>query len=86
MRKKRDTEALVTKGYLDQRLDFLEERIDGRARKYRDEVLTRFDDFAGKFEAMREDATIGSYQTGELREQVDDHEKRMKHLERANRT
>ncbi|MCL4415138.1 MAG: hypothetical protein M1268_03765 [Patescibacteria group bacterium] len=64
----------------------LEERIensDENAIKYRDQILTRLDEVMGELENMREDRTIGTYQTAELRKDVDDHEKRITRLEKT---
>lgn len=50
---------------------------------FRDEIMTGIDGVMKELEAMREDSTIGTYQTRELREEVDDHEKRIAKLESA---
>lgn len=57
-------------------------KVDENARKYRDEILVKMDGVMGELQAMREDNTVGTYQTSQLREEVDNHEKRIKHLEK----
>ncbi len=65
----------------DIKLDRLKEGIDDNAKKYRDDVLTKLDGVMGELQTMREENTIGTYQIGELKERVDDHEKRVTRLE-----
>nr|MBI5455703.1 hypothetical protein [Candidatus Levybacteria bacterium] len=57
-------------------LDRLRVEIDDNAKKYRDDVLTKLDGVMGELQTMRGENTIGTYQTREIREQVDNHEKR----------
>ena len=57
--------------------------MDENAAKYRDEILTKLDGVMGELQAMREENTVGAHQTRELREQVNDHEKRIEHLEKT---
>lgn len=73
---------VVTKDFLELKLDALEQKIDEKAKKYRDDVLNKLDEAMGEFGAIREENTIGAYQTSELRKEVDDHEKRIKHIEK----
>ncbi|KKQ34629.1 MAG: hypothetical protein US51_C0032G0003 [Microgenomates group bacterium GW2011_GWA2_37_6] len=56
---------------------------DTKARKYRDEILTKMDKVIKELRDMREENTIGAYHAGEVREQVEDHEKRIAKLEAA---
>lgn len=65
----------------DIKLDMLKEEIDDNAKKYRDDVLTKLDGVIGELQTMREENTMGTYQTGEIKERVDDHEKRITRLE-----
>ncbi len=57
------------------------EAYDGRNKLYRDEILTKLDRAMGELETIREDSVIGIHQMRELREEVDDHVKRIKVLE-----
>lgn len=50
-------------------------------KKYRDEILTKIDGVMGELQSMREENSIGAYQIREVREQVDNHEKRITRLE-----
>lgn len=53
-------------------------RIDEKARQYRDEVLTKMDQIVGELAQIREDRLFEKHEKGELKEQIDDHEKRIK--------
>jgi len=68
------------------RLEGKIERSDENAEKYKDEILAKMDEVMGELGVMREDNTIGSGQTSQLREQVEDHDKRIKNLEKAQHT
>lgn len=93
MKQKNDSSKNATKGDLEllarslrKELLQLEERIeslDENARKYRDEILTKLDSVMGELKTMREETTIGAHQVFELREQVDNHEERISHLEES---
>ena len=56
-------------------------------KQYKDEVLTKIDEIAGDLGDMREEDVIGSHQTSQLRQDVrrdvDNCEKRIKCLEKA---
>ncbi len=56
--------------------------IDGKNEKYKDEVMTKLDDISGQLEDLQEDKTLSIHQTSQLREEVEDHEKRIKILEK----
>lgn len=64
--------------YLDKKLDI---KLDSTFRKYRDDVLTKMDGVMKELETKRDESSLGTYQTRELRERVDNHEKRIKKLE-----
>ena len=63
--------------------DEILEKVDENARTYRDQILTSNDKLAKTLETIREDLEIGSFQT---RERVEDHEKRIKNLEKVQQT
>ncbi len=67
------------------RLDMkdMEERLDDKNRKYKDEILTKIDSFAGKTAVLEEENAVGANQIRELDVKVDDHEKRITSLESA---
>jgi chromosome segregation ATPase len=50
--------------------------------KYRNENMERLDQVMAEFQNIREDNVIGTYQIRELRENVDDHEKRITKIEK----
>jgi len=56
-------------------------KLDSKLTKYKDEILNGLDEVMGELQAMREDNTIGIHQTRVLREDVDNHEKRITKLE-----
>ena len=58
----------------------LENRVDDKARQYRYQVLTSNDKLAKTLDEMLEEIAIGNYQ---IREKLEDHEKRIKVLESA---
>ena len=67
----------------DIKLENLERKIDEKAQRYRDQVLTSNDKIVRELEVMREENTIGFNQIGRLNKQVSNHEKRIKILESA---
>ncbi len=76
-------ELLVTKKELKAEIAFvrldmkdMEERLDDKNRKYKDEILTKIDSFAGKTAKLEEENIAGA---GRLR----NHEKRITALEAA---
>ena len=84
----------VTEDYLDRKLftfkqELKEEivnEIDGKNEKYKDEVMTKLDDISGQLEDLQQDKTLSIHETTQLQEQVDDHDKRIKNLEKAQQT
>ena len=57
------------------------ESLEDKMKQYKDEIITKIDGVMGELEAMREDSMIGTHQISELREEVDNHEKRINLLE-----
>lgn len=91
--KKDDLKNFATKDDLhaleirtDIKMEDMERRIDDNAQKYRDTILTRLDGVMGELETMREENTIGAYQTREIQVKVDGHEKRIAKLEKTQQT
>jgi hypothetical protein len=79
----------VTEDYLDGKLSALkqelkEEIVEMREehKQYKDEVLTKLDDISGQLENLNEDKTLAIHQTSQLNEKVDNHESRIKRLEK----
>lgn len=76
---------LATKSYLDLKFDAFERRIEEKMEEklvnFRDKILNSIDKVMGELQAMREENTIGTYHTRELRGTVEDHEKRIAKLE-----
>lgn len=64
-------------------LGLVEARMSKKFESYRDDVLTKFDAVMKELEEMREDSSLGVYQTQQLREEVDNHGKRITKLEAA---
>lgn len=82
MKQKIDLSELVTKSYLNETVKGIDENAQG----YRDEILTSNDKLMKKLETMQDENTIGSGQTSQLRNEVEDHEKRIRHLEKIQST
>lgn len=86
MKQKNKSEELVTKSFLENKLVELKEeilvKVDDNARNYRDQILTKLDGVMGELQTMREENTVGTYQISELRERVDNHDKRITSLEK----
>ena len=66
-------------------IDKLEQRIDDRARLYRDEILTKMDLILGELAQMREDNLFRDRDIRELKKTDRDHEKRIKIIEKRQR-
>ncbi len=81
MKQKGNLAELVTKGFLETKLDELREEIDENARKYRDEILTGLDKVMGELQTIRDENTILGQRTVELRDQMDNYGKRITRLE-----
>ncbi|PIY94917.1 MAG: hypothetical protein COY68_00960 [Candidatus Levybacteria bacterium CG_4_10_14_0_8_um_filter_35_23] len=60
------------------------EETNENNRKYKDQILTGLDGVMKELETMREESTIGTHQTRELRKDVDGHEERITTLESSN--
>lgn len=82
MKQKVDLSHLVTKSYLDE----VVRGIDEKAQRYRDEILAKMDEVMGELGVMREENTIGSHQTSQLRDTVENHKKRIKNIEKIQQT
>lgn len=64
-------------------IGLVEAGMSNNFESYRDDVLTKFDAVMKELEEMREDSSLGVYQTRNLRQDVDKHEKRIAKLEAA---
>ena len=76
-------DLLILKRDLGNKLNDLEQKLDNKAQGYRDEVLTKLDDIAGQLGNLREENIIGTHQTSTLNDRADNHETRIKNLERT---
>lgn len=79
-------DRLVSKALLRYELDKQKQELDDNAKKYRDEILGKLDKVVGELETMREDRKLAVHQTSELREEIENHEKRIKRLEKVQQT
>lgn len=61
-----------------------EEKMVRNIQEGNDKILTKLDSIVKDIEELKEDEDIGVDQIRELRIEVDDHEKRIKKLERSN--
>lgn len=71
----------VTRLDMKEALDEAFEKYDDKNRKYRDQVLSGLDGVMKELENIREDNIIETHQISSLREEVDNHEKRISKLE-----
>lgn len=55
-------------------------------KQYKDEVLAKLDDISGQLEDLREDKLLSVHQASRLGERVDNHEKRIKSIEKLQHT
>lgn len=96
MKQKNNSSNLVTKGYLDKSIDNLLQgvrreftfAIEGAMEKFSDKltkhtslILTTVDPLLKELETRREDREIAASQHSKLKNQVDNHEKRIKKIE-----
>ncbi len=73
-------DLLILKSDLESKLNDLEQRVDDKARGYRDEILTSNDKLSRTLETIREDIEIGNFQ---VKKQIKSHEERITHLEKV---
>lgn len=66
-------------------IDGAVEKITINMYKTNDGNLTKLDSIVKELEEMREDRALGAYQTTTLREDIDDHEIRIKRIEKLQR-
>ncbi|MEK7558755.1 MAG: hypothetical protein AAB521_00445 [Patescibacteria group bacterium] len=66
---------------IDFKLEGFKEEIDENAKKYRDQILTKLDGVMSELETRRDERDLETHQYSELKDQVDDHEGRIKTLE-----
>lgn len=76
---KRLGEKFATKELLKKELSSFERRLNERF----DDVLNKLVDVMGQLRNIHEDSVVGSYQIHELGETAEDHEKRIKKLEKT---
>lgn len=62
------------------------EKMRGESKIYKDEILEKLDEVIGELGVIRDENIIGAGQTSQLREEVDNHEKRLKDLEKVPQT
>lgn len=62
---------------VEEKVENVDEKLDMKF----DDVLTKLDGIAKGLDDLRTDNEVGAHHTRELRVQVDNHEKRIKHLE-----
>lgn len=63
-------------------IDHFEKRMD----KLEDKMMNNFDKVMKQLEALSQDNEVGAFQAGELEEKVEDHEKRILHLEHSQKS
>ncbi len=96
MKQKKSSDEYITKKYLDERFDAfaqgirkevefsgetLYEKIERKIQQTNDRLYNMLDKIVKELEDMREDRILGDHQAKQVRQQVDNHEKRIKRLE-----
>ena len=76
-------DLLILKSDIVGEIDVKLEKIREEHREYKDEVMTKLDDISGQLEDLQQDKTLSIHQTEELGDKVDNHEKRIKLLEKS---
>lgn len=82
MKQKTKKSQFITKEYLDARLKLTTETLLNEIDKRHNQVMTSLDGIVKELETIREDRELAVYQTREIREQVEDHEKRLMKVEK----
>ncbi len=82
MKKQNSPSDFVTQIFLDVKLDELKQKIDEKARSYRDDILNKLDEVMGELETMRDENLVGGFQIKELRENQANHERRIRDIEK----
>ena len=72
------TKEYVTKDYLDEKLD----KVDEKLTKFKDDILTAVDGVMGELKDMREEQTIASAKLSEHSDTLENHETRLQKLEK----
>lgn len=80
---KRFEKKFATKLQLHIELENFELRVDDKARKYRDQILTRLDQVMGELQNIREDTVFKNRDISKLRKDIDSHEQRIAKLEKS---
>lgn len=78
---KDNPQDLVTKAYLDIRLDEIKEEINGEIKEFRSDILSGLDKVMAEFENAREDRIISNHKLDEVYKMVTKHENRITSLE-----
>ena len=92
----KNLEELVTKKDLDDQIsaletrtdikfDKLERRIDEKARKYRDEVLTVMDSLANQLKTLHQEMVMINKHSADMWVKINNHETRITKLEKVSR-
>ena len=74
---------LISEEFLEVKFNGLENKIDEKLTKFKDTILTAIDPLLAELEQRREDREISSHQTEQIRDQLEDHEGRIKTLEQT---
>lgn len=80
---KKELSNYPDRGEVKMMLEDLEVKIDEKARGYRDQILTKMDQVVGELAQLREDRLFEKHDKKELEESIDDHEERIKKLEKV---
>lgn len=83
------TNGVVTKGYLDKRLnefkggfrDYLDKRLDEFKTEFKNELYEIKDEIVGEIKAMREEFETHQFSHSRINDEIQDHERRIAKLE-----
>lgn len=67
-------------------IETVTEKLEKRFQEISDKSLTKLDGIAKELEQVREDRIIGDHQAEQIKEKVEDHEKRIGKLEHTQQT
>lgn len=73
----------VVKKDINDTFDDLFERLDTANREYRDQILTQISNFVGRIDNLKSENTVSSNQYNRLKVRMNDHDKRIRKLEKA---
>lgn len=81
--KNNEAQDVVTKVYLEVRLDRLKIELEDTMKKYRNDVLNGLDKVVGELETAREDRIIANHKIDEIHEIIQEQGSRLTHFRKT---